>query len=569
MQLLECVPNFSEGRDPVIIEKIAEAIRKVPEIRLLDIDPGKATNRTVMTFVGPPHAVEEAAFQAIATAAQLIRMDEHTGEHPRMGATDVCPFIPISGMSMDEAVAVAKRVAQRVGENLEIPVFLYEKAASAPYRANLADIRSGEYEGLEEKLKDQRWQPDFGPSSLHAGAGATVIGARNFLVAYNINLNTTSVRRANSVAFDVRERGRVKRTGNPITGEIEKDQNGEPVYIPGKLKSVKAIGWYIEEYGIAQISMNLTDIDITPVHVAFDAVCESAASRGLRVTGSELVGLIPKSALIEAGKYFLKKQQRSRGVDEKTLMHIAIKSLGLDELKPFDPKKKVIEYLIEEEQQAPLVQMSLDAFADLTASEAPAPGGGSIAAFAGTMGAALATMVANLSAHKRGWDDRIDYFSDIAEQGQVLKTALLKQVDEDTAAFNRIMDAFQLPQGTPAEKTQRNEAIRTATLGAMQTPLHVMELAQKVVGLAGEMVRNGMKSSMSDAGVAVHCALTALHGAHLNVRINARGMAEDPQAAEMLASAAELARATQVQANAILQEVDAWLAPKETNASMG
>ncbi len=569
MQLLECVPNFSEGRDPVIIEKIAEAIRKVPEIRLLDIDPGKATNRTVMTFVGPPHAVEEAAFQAIATAAQLIRMDEHTGEHPRMGATDVCPFIPISGMSMDEAVAVAKRVAQRVGENLEIPVFLYEKAASAPYRANLADIRSGEYEGLEEKLKDQRWQPDFGPSSLHAGAGATVIGARNFLVAYNINLNTTSVRRANSVAFDVRERGRVKRTGNPITGEIEKDQNGEPVYIPGKLKSVKAIGWYIEEYGIAQISMNLTDIDITPVHVAFDAVCESAASRGLRVTGSELVGLIPKSALIEAGKYFLKKQQRSRGVDEKTLMHIAIKSLGLDELKPFDPKKKVIEYLIEEEQQAPLVQMSLDAFADLTASEAPAPGGGSIAAFAGTMGAALATMVANLSAHKRGWDDRIDYFSDIAEQGQVLKTALLKQVDEDTAAFNRIMDAFQLPQGTPAEKTQRNEAIRTATLGAMQTPLHVMELAQKVVGLAGEMVRNGMKSSMSDAGVAVHCALTALHGAHLNVRINARGMAEDPQAAEMLASASELARATQVQANAILQEVDAWLAPKETNASMG
>ena len=569
MQLLECVPNFSEGRDPVIIEKIAEAIRKVPEIRLLDIDPGKATNRTVMTFVGPPHAVEEAAFQAIATAAQLIRMDEHTGEHPRMGATDVCPFIPISGMSMDEAVAVAKRVAQRVGENLEIPVFLYEKAASAPYRANLADIRSGEYEGLEEKLKDQRWQPDFGPSSLHAGAGATVIGARNFLVAYNINLNTTSVRRANSVAFDVRERGRVKRTGNPITGEIEKDQNGEPVYIPGKLKSVKAIGWYIEEYGIAQISMNLTDIDITPVHVAFDAVCESAASRGLRVTGSELVGLIPKSALIEAGKYFLKKQQRSRGVDEKTLMHIAIKSLGLDELKPFDPKKKVIEYLIEEEQQAPLVQMSLDAFADLTASEAPAPGGGSIAAFAGTMGAALATMVANLSAHKRGWDDRIDYFSDIAEQGQVLKTALLKQVDEDTAAFNRIMDAFQLPQGTPAEKTQRNEAIRTATLGAMQTPLHVMELAQKVVGLAGEMVRNGIKSSMSDAGVAVHCALTALHGAHLNVRINARGMAEDPQAAEMLASAAELARATQVQANAILQEVDAWLAPKETNASMG
>ena len=569
MQLLECVPNFSEGRDPVIIEKIAEAIRKVPEIRLLDIDPGKATNRTVMTFVGPPHAVEEAAFQAIATAAQLIRMDEHTGEHPRMGATDVCPFIPISGMSMDEAVAVAKRVAQRVGENLEIPVFLYEKAASAPYRANLADIRSGEYEGLEEKLKDQRWQPDFGPSSLHAGAGATVIGARNFLVAYNINLNTTSVRRANSVAFDVRERGRVKRTGNPITGEIEKDQNGEPVYIPGKLKSVKAIGWYIEEYGIAQISMNLTDIDITPVHVAFDAVCESADSRGLRVTGSELVGLIPKSALIEAGKYFLKKQQRSRGVDEKTLMHIAIKSLGLDELKPFDPKKKVIEYLIEEEQQAPLVQMSLDAFADLTASEAPAPGGGSIAAFAGTMGAALATMVANLSAHKRGWDDRIDYFSDIAEQGQVLKTALLKQVDEDTAAFNRIMDAFQLPQGTPAEKTQRNEAIRTATLGAMQTPLHVMELAQKVVGLAGEMVRNGMKSSMSDAGVAVHCALTALHGAHLNVRINARGMAEDPQAAEMLASAAELARATQVQANAILQEVDAWLAPKETNASMG
>ncbi len=569
MQLLECVPNFSEGKDLIIIEQIAESIRKVSEVRLLDIDPGKATNRTVMTFVGPPHAVEEAAFQAIATAAKLIRMDQHTGEHPRMGATDVCPFIPIAGMSMEDAVEVAKRVAKRVGEQLEIPVFLYEKAASAPYRSNLADIRSGEYEGLEEKLKDPKWQPDFGPTSLHVGAGATVIGARNFLVAYNINLNTTSVRRANSVAFDVRERGRVKRIGDPITGEIEKDAQGEPVYIPGKLKAVKAIGWFIEEYGIAQISMNLTDIEITPVHVAFDAVCDSASARGLRVTGSELVGLIPKSALIEAGKYFLKKQQRSRGVDEKTLMHIAIKSLGLDELKPFDPNKKVIEYLIEEEVKAPLVQMTLDAFTDLTASEAPAPGGGSIAAFAGSMGAALATMVANLSAHKRGWDHRVDYFSDIAEQGQALKSALLKQVDEDTAAFNRIMEAFQLPQNSPADKAQRTAAIQKATLGAMATPLHVMELAQKVVALAGEMIQHGMKSSMSDAGVAVYCALTALHGAHLNVRINAKGMEQDANAQAMLEKAARLAQETQTKAHEMLQEVDAWLSPNETNAPMG
>lgn len=559
MRLLECVPNFSEGRNPQIIEQIAQSIRQVEGVRLLDVDPGKATNRTVMTFVGEPEAVEEAAFQAIATASRLIRMDLHKGEHPRMGATDVCPFIPISGVSMEEAVEVSRRLGKRIGEELGIPVYLYEKAASAPYRRNLADIRAGEYEGLAEKLKDPRWQPDFGPADLSVGAGATVIGARNFLVAYNVNLNTQSVRRANSVAFDVRERGRVLRKGDPLTGEIVKDENGQPVYQPGKLKSVKAIGWFIEEYGIAQISMNLTDLSICKLHEAFDAVCESAASRGLRVTGSELVGLIPKSALIEAGKHFLKKQNRSRGVSESELIHIAVKSLGLDELKPFDPKKKVIEYLIEDETSSPLVRMNLTEFADQTASESPAPGGGSISAYAGALGASLAGMVANLSANKRGWDHLVDEFSTTAERAQEIKSELLKLVDSDTQAFNLIMEAFRLPKNTEAEKAERQKRIREATIHAMETPYRVMELSAEVLQLAEHMAQTGLKSSISDAGVAVHCALAAVHGAHLNVRINAGGLKPDDPSLEMLNRAEEIAGHAASEAQRILGYIDNWL----------
>jgi glutamate formiminotransferase/formiminotetrahydrofolate cyclodeaminase len=445
-QLIECVPNFSEGNDMQVIKQITAAIESTEGIKLLDVDPGKATNRTVVTFVGTPDAVVEAAFRGIQKAAEVIDMSKHKGEHPRMGATDVCPFIPVSGISMEETAEYAKKLAKRVGEELHIPAYLYEYAQSNPERKNLAVIRAGEYEGFFKKIKDPQWKPDFGPAEFPAKSGATVIGARNFLIAYNINLNTKSTRLANSIAFDVREAGRVKREGNPVTGKIVNDEQGNPVRIPGTLKECKAIGWYIEEYKIAQISMNLTNYNVTPVHIAFDEVVKSATSRGLRVTGSELVGLIPLDAMLEAGRYFLTKQKQSLGVSEEELIHIAVKSLGLDELAPFDPQKKIIEYQLHNNENEKLVRMNLREFANETAADSPAPGGGSIAAYAGALGAALGTMVANLSAGKRGWEDKAAHFSEWAVKGQQLKDRLLFLVDEDTRAFNKIMSAFGLPK---------------------------------------------------------------------------------------------------------------------------
>ncbi len=523
-QLIECVPNFSEGRDMNIIKQITDAIEAVEGVRLLDVDSGKATNRTVVTFVGTPDDVIEAAFQGIKKAAELIDMCNHKGEHPRMGATDVCPLIPITGITMEETVTYAKKLGERVGTELSIPVYLYESAATKTERKNLATVRAGEYEGFAEKILKPEWKPDFGEAKFNVKSGATVIGARDFLVAYNINLNTTSTRRANSIAFDVREAGRVKRNGDPVTGEIVKDEKGNAVSIPGTLKSVKAIGWYIEEYGIAQISMNLTNLNITPVHVAFDEVCSKASERGIRVTGSELVGLVPKKCLTDAGKYFLKKQQRSFGVSEEELIKIAVKSLGLDELAPFDPKKKVIEYLLEDVSSQKLVRMNLIEFANETASESPAPGGGSIAAYMGVLGASLGTMVANLSSHKRGWDDRWEEFSDWAEKGQQLKDALLKSVDEDTAAFNQIMNAFSLPKNSDEEKKSRSAEIQAATKMAMEIPLSVMQLSSETFPLLKAMAENGNPNSISDAGVGALAVRSAILGAYLNVKINSSGL---------------------------------------------
>jgi len=523
MQLIECVPNFSEGSDLSVIKQITDEIESVEGVRLLNVDPGKATNRTVVTFVGAPVKVIEAAYLAIKKASELIDMSAHKGEHPRMGATDVCPLIPISGITMEETAEYARQLAKRVGETLNIPVFLYEAAATIKGRWNLSEIRAGEYEGFFKKIKLPEWKPDFGPAEMNAKAGASVIGARDFLVAYNVNLNTTSVRRANSIAFDVRERGRVKRDGDPVTGKIVKDENGEPVHIPGSLKSVKAIGWFIEEYGVAQISMNLTNVRDTPVHVAFDEVCKKAESRGIRVTGSELVGLLPLSCLIDAGKYFLEKQQRSTGVSDAELIKIAIKSMGLEELGPFEPEKRVIEYLLRDESAEKLVSMSWSAFADETASESPAPGGGSISAYVGTLGISLAGMVANLSSHKRGWDGRWKEFSDHAEKAQNIKKQLLLLVDEDTRAFNRIMDAFGLANGSADEKAARKKAIQDATRYAIETPLKVMELSLESMSTISEMAKKGNPNSVSDAGVGALCARTAVMGAWLNVKINCAG----------------------------------------------
>lgn len=517
--IIECVPNFSEGRNMEIINKITAAIEGVSEVRLLNVDPGKATNRTVVTFVGHPEHVIEAAFRAIKMAGELIDMSTHSGEHPRMGATDVCPLIPIAGISMEETVAYAQRLAKRVGEELSLPVYLYENAQPNKERSNLSVIRAGEYEGLSKKITQPEWKPDFGPASFDAKRGATVIGAREFLVAYNVNLNTTSVRRANSVAFDVREAGRVK-TEN---GKKVLDEQGKPVSIPGSLKSVKAIGWFIEEYGIAQISMNLTNINITPVHVAFDEVCKKADARGIRVTGSELVGLIPLKAMTDAGKYFLRKQKRSAGVSEKELIRIAVKSMGLDELGPFKPEERIIEYMLADRKDSRLVNMSLTDFADETASESPAPGGGSIAAYLGALGAALATMVANLSSHKKGWDDRWEEFSDWAEKGDAIKKKLVSLVDADTRAFNGIMDAFSLPKGTEEEKKARAAAIGKATRVAIEIPLQVMETAMSGFEVIRAMAETGNPNSVSDAGVGALCARAAVWGAYLNVKINAAG----------------------------------------------
>lgn len=515
-QLIECVPNFSEGRDAVVIQQIADAIASVEGVKLLDVDPGKATNRTVMTFVGSPDAVIEGAFQGIKKASELIDMRYHTGEHPRMGATDVCPLIPIANISMEETVEYARRLGERVAKALNIPIYLYEAAATKSDRKNLATIRAGEYEGFSEKIKNPNWQPDFGEPIFNEQAGATVIGARDFLIAYNINLNTTSVRRANAIAFDVREKGRAKKK----RGEVVRDKAGDAVRIPGTCKGVKAIGWFIEEYGIAQISMNITNIQQTPVHIAFEACRESANRRGLRVSGSELIGMAPLSVFLDAGRYFLKQQKRSVGVSEAELIKIAVKSMGLDDLQPFDPNQKIIEYQLRNIEDQPLIHQTLTAFADETASESPAPGGGSISAYVGALGVSLATMVANLSSHKRGWDKRWATFSEWADKGQQLKNELLRLVDEDTHSFNQIIAAFRLPKNTEAAKQQRNDAIQAATKYAIEVPFKVMQVSLSSFEMIRAMAKTGNPNSVTDAGVGALCARVAVHGAFLNVKIN-------------------------------------------------
>jgi len=523
MQLIECVPNFSEGVNLDIIKQITNEVESVEGVRLLNVDPGKATNRTVVTFVGEPEKVIEAAFLAIKKAGELIDMSKHKGEHPRMGATDVCPLIPIANISMEETAEFAKHLAKRVGEELFIPVYLYEHAQEDKSRNNLSVIRAAEYEGFFKKIKLPEWKPDFGPVEYDNKRGATVIGARDFLIAYNVNLNTTSTRRANSIAFDVREAGRVLREGDPINGKIITDEQGKPKSIPGSLKSVKAIGWFIEEYGVAQISMNLTNIEVTPLHIAFDEVCKKAAERGMRVTGSELVGLVPLKSMLDAGKYFLLKQQRSVGVSEKELIRIAVLSMGLSELAPFKPEERIIEYLLKDKSASKLASMSLIDFADETASESPAPGGGSIAAYLGALGAALATMVANLSSHKKGWPSRWEEFSDWAEKGQQFKDELIKLVDLDTAAFNKIMEAFGLSKSTPEEKAARDKAIQDATKYAIEIPFKVMKAAYGSMTVIKAMAETGNPNSISDAGVAALCARSAVIGAFMNMKINASG----------------------------------------------
>ncbi|HRF61004.1 MAG TPA: glutamate formimidoyltransferase [Fimbriimonadaceae bacterium] len=518
--LIECVPNFSEGRDAAILDAIADAIRAVEGVRLLNVDPGQATHRTVYTFVGEPEPVCEAAFQAARVACESIDMSRHTGEHPRFGALDVCPLIPIAGITMEETAAYARRLGQRMGEELGMSIYLYEYAATSEERRNLATLRAGEYEGLEAKLAKPEWKPDFGPSSFNPRSGASAVGARDFLVAFNVNLNTTSVRRANSVAFDVREKGRPKRVGDPITGETLKDDEGNTLYEPGALKAVKAIGWFIEEYGIAQISMNLTNLGITPVHVAFDECCRRAEARGMRVTGSELVGLIPLAAMLDAGRYFLRKQRRSTGVSDAELIRIAILSMGLDDLTPFDPEVRIIEYAMRDRSSRRLVDLTVRGFVEETASESPAPGGGSVSAAMGAMGAALAAMVANLSSHKRGWDERWEEFSDWAEQAKACHDTLLRLIDDDTDAFNRVMAAFGLPKGTPEEKSARSAAIQSATKGAIEVPLQVMEVALRGMAVAERMAAIGNPNSISDAGVGVLACRAAIRGAEMNVRIN-------------------------------------------------
>jgi len=558
-QLIECVPNFSEGRDMTIIKQITDQIEGVEGVRLLDVEPGKATNRTVVTMVGEPEAVLEAAFLAVKKASEVIDMRNHKGEHPRFGATDVCPLVPIRNITMEETAALARKLAERIGKELGIPVYCYENAAFTEERRNLANNRSGEYEGLPEKLKNPQWKPDYGPAEFTervALSGATAVGARDFLVAYNVNLNTTSTRRANAIAFDIREKGRPVREGNPITGKIKKDENGNEVWTPGSLKACKAIGWFIEEYGIAQISINLTNISITPVHVAFEEACAKANERGLRVTGSELVGLIPLKAMIDAGKYFLRKQQRSVGVSENELVKIAVKSLGLDDLKPFNPKEKIIEYLLEDPSDKKLIGMTVEGFADETASESPAPGGGSISALCGALGVSLGTMVANLSSHKAGWDDRWEEFSVWAEKGQQYKDELLFLVDEDTRAFNRIMDAFGLPKGSDDEKNARKAAIEEASKYAIKVPFRVMEKSLASMEVMKAMAETGMAASASDVGVGALCARTAVMGAYLNVKINAGGLEDKAFAEEMVKKGEEIVEKARILEDEILAVVE-------------
>ena len=561
-RLIECVPNFSEGNNLEIINRIAAEIKTVEGVQVIDIDPGKATNRTVVTMVGTPDEVCEAAFRAVKKASELIDMRHHKGEHPRFGATDVCPLIPVSGISMDETVEYARKLAKRIGEELHIPVYCYENAAFKPERKNLANCRSGEYESLGERLSSNDWCPDFGPKKLDdwtAKTGATAVGARNFLVAYNVNLNSTSTRRANAIAFDVRERGRVKRDGDPITGKIVKDEKGNPVYIPGTLKSVKAIGWFIEEFGIAQISMNLTDISIVSVHQAFDEVDKKARERGVRVTGSEIVGVVPLKVMLDAGKHYLRMQQRSTGIPDSEIIKIAVKSLGLDELYPFDPDKKIIEYILEKEEngkQKKLINMTLTDFCHETASESPAPGGGSISAYMGALGAALASMDANLSAHKRGWDDRWEEFSNWAEKGKHFYEELLKMVDEDTNAFNKIMEAFGLPKKTDEEKSIRKQAIQDATKYAIEVPFKTMQLCYQCMEVCKAMVETGNPNSISDAGVGALAARSGVKGAFLNVKINAKDLEDRTFAEKILTEGKEIEQKTELLETEILEKVN-------------
>lgn len=556
-RLIECVPNFSEGRDRAVIKQITDAIESVEGVRLLDVDPGEATNRTVVTFVGDPESVQEAAFRGVRKAAELIDMSKHHGAHPRMGATDVCPLIPVSGVTLEEAAEMARDLGRRIADELNIPVYAYEASALKPGRKNLAVCRRGEYEGLAERFGGEDG-PDFGNrpwDDAAARTGATAVGARDFLIAVNYNLNTTSTRRANAIAFDVREKGRPKRQGPKVNDPVVKDENGKTVMIPGTLKGTKAIGWFIDEYGIAQVSMNITDIRTTPLHVAFDEVCRAASERGIRVTGTEIVGLIPKSCLIDAGRYFLAKQQRSAGISEEAIINIAIKSMGLDDLKEFNPREKVIEYILEDAKPRGkrLVDMTLTEFAEETASESPAPGGGSIAAYMGALGAALSTMVANLSAHKPGWDDRWKEFSDYAERGHALMAKLLALVDEDTAAFNKIMAVFSMPKSTPEEKVARAEALEAATLYATEVPLRTMEASYDVFDYAEAMAREGNPASVSDAAVGALAARAAVVGALLNVRINAAGLKNRENAEKLLTRADEIDKKSEARVATVLE----------------
>jgi len=557
-QIIECVPNFSEGRDKAKIKEITDAIQSVEGISLLDVDPGEATNRTVVTFVGAPDAVVEAAFMGIRKAAEVIDMRGHHGAHPRMGATDVCPLIPVAGITLEECAALARELAERVAAELNIPTYCYEAAAFTPERKNLAVCREGEYEALAEKMGSREKGPDFGNRPFDeevAKTGATTIGARDFLIAVNFNLNTTSTRRANAIAFDVREKGRPMREGGKVTGKPMKDENGNPIMIPGTLKGTKAIGWYIDEYGIAQVSMNITDIAQVPLHVAFDEVCRKAEARGVRVTGTEIVGLVPKRTLIEAGKYFLHKQQRSSGIPDEEIIRIAIKSMGLDQLAPFDPKQKVIEYMIEDDSEKKLVDLTARGLAEETASESPAPGGGSISAYMGALGAALGTMVANLTAHKAAYDDRWEEFSDVAEKGQALMEELLHLVDEDTAAFNRIMAVFGMPKKTDEEKAARAKALEEATLYATQVPLRTMKKAYEVFDIVENMASNGNPASVTDAGVGALAARAAVRGAGLNVRINAAGLKDRAAADAILAEAAEIESRAAEREDAVIRQL--------------
>ena len=562
-QIIECVPNFSEGRNKEVIKQITDEVERVKGVKLLDVDPGEATNRTVVTFVGEPQVVVEAAFRCVKKAAQLIDMRQHHGAHPRMGATDVCPLIPVAGITLEECARLARQLAERIATELNVPCYCYEAAAATSERKNLAICRKGEYEGLPERMTSPADAPDYGARAWDeqlARTGCTAVGARDFLIATNFNLNTTSTRRANAIAFDVREKGRPQREGGSPVGKPMKDADGNPIMIPGTLKSTKAIGWFIDEYGIAQVSMNITDINVTPLHVAFDEVCRCAQNRGIRVTGTEIVGLIPKRTLIEAGRYFLKKQNRSTGIPEEDILKIAIKSMGLDDLKPFNPREKVIEYLLEDAHKSKkLIDLTVKGFADETSRESPAPGGGTISAYMGALGAALGTMVANLSSHKAGWDDRWEEFSTWAERGQAIQAELMTLVDEDTEAFNRIMAAFGLPKGTDEEKAARTVAIQEATLFATEVPLHTMQASIKVFELCRAMAEEGNPNSVSDAGVGVLAARAAVLGAGLNVKINAGGL-KDRAAADRLVGQANalIAQANTAEAE-IMKIVEAKL----------